>query len=104
MSKTKLGATITRCTTDLIEYRASVAYLGVNPNGRKAQRLVVRVNIGLKALGNSERQILIFRYMDGLTWEEIASAMYYSEKWCRVLSKRGLRKLALAMYGVSTRR
>ena len=93
---------ITKCVQDLENYRAVLVFLEgkQHRSDGKAEKLVDRVNKGLRSLNNVERVIIVGRYMDGLSWEEIADRSYYSERWCRVLRDRALEKLSISMYGV----
>lgn len=40
-------------------------------------------------------QLLVLRYINGMTWEQIADEMFYTYKWVCVLHKRALSKIIL---------
>ena len=93
-------STTSKCLQDLSFYRASC----VSIEGRDwdsqgvAEAIYTRVNRGLKALNDLERQIVVGRYIDGLNWDDIADKVYYSERWCRSVRNKALEKLCVAMY------
>ncbi len=39
------------------------------------------------------RELMVYRYLHGLTWTEIAERMYFTERWVMKLHKRGLELL-----------
>ena len=39
------------------------------------------------------RTLLEYRYLDGLTWEQIAGKMHFSERWVYKLHKKALKKV-----------
>lgn len=47
----------------------------------------------LKALNPTERRLMRYRYIDGMTWEKVAQKMNYDYRWVTRLHGRALEKL-----------
>ena len=62
----------------------------------KLAKLKVEILATIELLENEDyKNILIMRYLDRLTWEEIASKMFYSEKTVRRWHALALEKIIL---------
>lgn len=65
----------------------------------KNQSLINKVDRALKKIPNEERKILELRYFEGMQWWEVISIIPQSERWCKELRNRGLRKVSVYIYG-----
>jgi len=46
-------------------------------------------------MSDNQRDVVRYRYIDGMTWDEVALAMGYSDKWCRELRDRALAEMGI---------
>jgi DNA-directed RNA polymerase specialized sigma24 family protein len=57
-------------------------------------RHVRLVEAAIQALPDPDvRSVLRLRFLDGLTWDQIAERTHFVDRWCRELSRRGVRRL-----------
>ena len=47
---------------------------------------------------DKERQLLQYRYLDGMTFEWIAGEMFYSWRWIHILHKRAISKVCILVH------
>lgn len=60
-----------------------------------------RITRAIESLPDNERKIIEGKYLDGLTWERLASNMCSSITYCRTHADKAVETLAIALYGPS---
>lgn len=60
---------------------------------------LARVDQALESLDEVEQKIITSRYLKGRPWYKIAYEISYNERWCKEVRKRGISKVAVALYG-----
>lgn len=60
-----------------------------------------RITRAIESLPDNERKIIEGKYLDGLTWERLASNMCSSITYCRTHADKAVGTLAIALYGPS---
>ncbi|MBB6218011.1 DNA-directed RNA polymerase specialized sigma subunit [Anaerosolibacter carboniphilus] len=60
---------------------------------------LARVDRALESLDEVEQKVIISRYLKGRPWYKIAYEVSYNERWCKEVRKRGISKVAVALYG-----
>ncbi|WP_427340634.1 sigma factor-like helix-turn-helix DNA-binding protein [Caloranaerobacter sp. DY30410] len=63
------------------------------------QNKIDRIDRALEGLNETERKIVVMRYIEGMQWFKIAYEVNYNERWCKELRKRAIEKLAIGIYG-----
>jgi DNA-directed RNA polymerase specialized sigma subunit len=58
-----------------------------------------RIDRAVDALNDIEQKIIKLRYYEEWQWCQIAYEVRYSEKWCRELRRRAVRKVAIGLFG-----
>lgn len=77
---------------------AQIAELEELENARMVQIAAVearaqRVERELEALPAAQRLIMTLRYLDGLSWREVARKAHYSVDWCFTLHRKAALKI-----------
>lgn len=60
-----------------------------------------RITRAIESLPDNERKIIEGKYLDGLTWERLASNLCSSITYCRTHADKAIGTLAIALYGPS---
>lgn len=58
------------------------------------KRLVCEITTACKDLDSVSRQIILMRYVDGLTWSEISDNLFYSVRWIYKLHNEAVEKIS----------
>ena len=67
---------------------------GVMSDYKEAQSIVEKVIETIKTLTNEDmKQVLMFRYIDNMQWDEISERLCFSKQWCRSLHNKALHLL-----------
>ena len=66
---------------------------------KATQSKLERIDRAIKALNDTERQIITERYIGGRQWWEIAYKVRFNESWCKELRRRAVRKIAIGLFG-----
>lgn len=69
---------------------------------RNIERLVMqldKIDRALEGLEEVERTVVIEKYINSKQWWQVASKVCYSERWCKNLRSRAIRKMAVGIYG-----
>ena len=62
---------------------------------------IERITRAVESLPDDERKIIEGKYLDGLTWERLASNLCSSITYCRTHADKAVGTLAIALYGPS---
>ena len=67
----------------------------------KITRIRVKIiKAALLTLDDVEYQSVYNRYVLGLSWIKVADRLFFSERWVKKLSKRGVEKVARSIFGL----
>ena len=66
---------------------------------KATQSKLERIDRAIKALNDTERQIITERYINGKQWWQVAYEIKYSEKWCKELRRRAVQKVTIGLFG-----
>jgi len=58
-----------------------------------------RIDRAIEALNDTERQVIIERYINGKQWWQVAYAVKYNERWCREVRRNAVNKIAIGLFG-----
>ena len=78
---------------DLSEYAAQVDELLADVVRLRTEAVQAYRQIAkdIEALDDvTERELMRYRYIYGMTWQEVADAMHYTDRWVRILHGRAL--------------
>ena len=67
------------------------------------ERTIRAIDRAFESLDDADVELLWGRYMQGLSWIEIADALNYTEKWAQEKGGKVLRDVALMLFGVEVR-
>ncbi len=56
---------------------------------------IVKETIDQCVTDSTQRRIILFRFINGLSWGDIAARMFMSDKWCMELCDRGLSSMGI---------
>lgn len=65
----------------------------------KSQEWISIMDRLINELDDVEKEILKMYYMEGMQWWQIAHKVKYSERWCKELRTKAIRKLVVGLYG-----
>lgn len=58
------------------------------------ERLVREIVSACMDIGSTERQIILLRYVDALSWDDVALTLNYSIQWVKELHKRAVEQIS----------
>jgi len=66
---------------------------------KATQSKLERIDRAIKALNDTERQIITERYINGKQWWQVAYIVKFNERWCKELRRRAVQKVAIGLFG-----
>jgi DNA-directed RNA polymerase specialized sigma subunit len=66
---------------------------------KATQSKLERIDRAIKALNDTERQIITERYINGKQWWQVAYTVKFNERWCKELRRRAVQKVAIGLFG-----
>lgn len=60
---------------------------------------IERIDRAIKALNDTERQIITERYINGKQWWQVAYIVKFNERWCKEIRRRAVEKIAIGLFG-----
>lgn len=66
---------------------------------RRLENKLRRIDKSLEILGETEKYIIEERYFEEKEWWKIAHKLRYSERWCKELRRRAVKKIAISLFG-----
>lgn len=58
-----------------------------------------RIDRAIEALNDTERQVIVERYLNGKQWWQVAYSVRINERWCREIRRRAINKIAIGLFG-----
>ena len=58
-----------------------------------------RIDRAIEALNDTERQVIIERYINGKQWWQVAYSVKFNERWCKEIRRRAVEKIAIGLFG-----
>lgn len=71
----------------------------IKENLERANFKLSRLDCAIGSLDLIEKEIIIYRYLEGFQWSEIVSELNYSERTCRDKLNEAIIKMAFIFYG-----
>lgn len=71
----------------------------IKENLEKAKSKLSRLDAAIAFLDMNEKQVVIYRYVEGIQWFEVVEEMKYSERHCKLILEKAISKLAYTFYG-----
>ena len=92
-----------RPSTPTNQIHSSVESIVVHEVGERKElheltRAIKNIDYALEQLEVTQRNIIMMRYINGSTWNEIEYYVTYSKRQCQRLADKGLRKMAGILY------
>lgn len=63
------------------------------------ERAMDMIERAISGLNDVDQRLIKGHYFDGLTWEELGSELYYSEKWARERAGKAVKEMAGMIFG-----
>lgn len=66
---------------------------------RRTKHNLDKIDRGLETLNEVEKYIIVARYFEGQQWWTIAYRLKYSERWCKELRRRAVKRISISLFG-----
>lgn len=65
----------------------------------KHARQIEKINRTIKGLTETQKQVIVERYINGKQWYEVAGVVFRGERQCRTIRTEAINKMIVGIYG-----